>query len=198
MEFHEELQALRHLRGLTQEELAQQLFVSRTAVSKWESGRGYPGVDSLRAIAACFSVSLDALLSGEAVASLAEAERAQRAARLRARLLGALDCGTAVLPVLPLFAGRTGAAQTLLSLTPAAPCIKPLLLTAVLLQTLCGAAGLALQGRALAVWQKWGEPIAFGAGLLCCLLFSACRQPYAAAASLALLAGKVLLLRKRP
>lgn len=39
-----------------------------------------------------------------------------------------------------------GTAQTLLSLTPAAPCIKPLLLTAVLLQTLCGAAGLALQG----------------------------------------------------
>ena len=38
MEFHEELQALRRLRGLTQEELAQQLFVSRTAVSKWESG----------------------------------------------------------------------------------------------------------------------------------------------------------------
>lgn len=70
-----------------------------------------------------------------------------------------------------------GTAQTLLSLTPAAPCIKPLLLTAVLLQTLCGAAGLALQGRALAVWQKLGEPIAFGAGLLCCLLFSACRHP---------------------
>lgn len=38
-----------------------------------------------------------------------------------------------------------GTAQTRLSLTPAAPCIKPLLLTAVLLQTLCSAAGLALR-----------------------------------------------------
>lgn len=41
MEFHEKLQKLRSDEGLTQEELAEKLFVSRTAVSKWESGRGY-------------------------------------------------------------------------------------------------------------------------------------------------------------
>ena len=43
MEFHEKLQALRRQRGLTQEELAAELFVSRTAISKWESGRGRAG-----------------------------------------------------------------------------------------------------------------------------------------------------------
>ena len=45
MEFSEKLQELRKSRNLTQEELAEALFVSRTAVSKWESGRGYPSID---------------------------------------------------------------------------------------------------------------------------------------------------------
>lgn len=40
MEFHEKLQELRKPKSLTQEELSEILFVSRTAISKWESGRG--------------------------------------------------------------------------------------------------------------------------------------------------------------
>ena len=37
-------------KNLTQEQLAEMLFVSRTAISKWESGRGYPSIDSLKEI----------------------------------------------------------------------------------------------------------------------------------------------------
>lgn len=74
MEFHEKLQELRKNRGLTQEELAEALYVSRTAISKWESGRGYPSIDSLKEISNYFSVSIDDLLSGEILLSIAEKE----------------------------------------------------------------------------------------------------------------------------
>ena len=50
MEFSEKLQELRKNKNLTQEQLAEMLFVSRTAISKWESGRGYPSIDSLKEI----------------------------------------------------------------------------------------------------------------------------------------------------
>lgn len=72
MEFHEKLQELRKQKGLTQEELAQLLYVSRTAVSKWESGRGYPNIDSLKAIAKFYAVSIDELLTGDGVLALTE------------------------------------------------------------------------------------------------------------------------------
>ena len=46
MEFNEKLQELRKQKGLTQEELAEVLFVSRTAISKWEMGISYPDLFS--------------------------------------------------------------------------------------------------------------------------------------------------------
>ena len=61
MEFHEKLQELRKQKNLTQEELSEILFVSRTAISKWESGRGYLSIDSLKAIADFFGVTIDDL-----------------------------------------------------------------------------------------------------------------------------------------
>lgn len=48
MGFAEKLQQLRKQAELTQEELAEKLFVSRTAVSKWETGNGYPNLNSLK------------------------------------------------------------------------------------------------------------------------------------------------------
>ena len=55
MEFNKKLQELRKSRDLTQEELAEALYVSRTAISKWESGRGYPSIDSLKVISRFFN-----------------------------------------------------------------------------------------------------------------------------------------------
>ena len=74
MEFYEKLQQLRKSRNMTQEELAEVLFVSRTAISKWESGRGYPNLESLKQISLYFSVSIDDLLSSDKIIQLAQQE----------------------------------------------------------------------------------------------------------------------------
>ena len=103
MEFHEKLQQLRKSRGLTQEELAQELYVSRTAVSKWESGRGYPSIDSLKEISGYFSISIDDLLSGEKLLSLAEKENQSHIRNLCAMLSAAVDLLSFLLIVLPLY-----------------------------------------------------------------------------------------------
>lgn len=127
MEFGEKLQALRRVREMTQEELAHALYVSRTAISKWESGRGYPNIDSLKAISKYFAVSIDELLSGDALLSIAEDESREREARLRSLTFGLLDCAAAMLLFLPFFADRTGGAvraSALLSLSGAAPYVR--------------------------------------------------------------------------
>lgn len=62
MQFNEKLKKLRADKGLSQEELAKKIFVSRSAVAKWENGLGLPGEASLNALAEFFSVSKDELL----------------------------------------------------------------------------------------------------------------------------------------
>ena len=103
MEFQEKLQELRKSRGLTQEELAEALFVSRTAISKWESGRGYPSIDSLKEISRYFSVSIDELLSGDQLVLIAEKENKSNLSSLCDLLFGFADLLSLMLIFLPLY-----------------------------------------------------------------------------------------------
>ncbi|MBR5265508.1 MAG: helix-turn-helix transcriptional regulator, partial [Clostridia bacterium] len=103
MEFNEKLQKLRKDKGLTQEELAQILYVSRTAISKWESGRGYPSIESLKAIAGFFSVTIDELLSGEEIITIAEEDNKNREKGLRSMVYSMLDLSVILLFFLPFF-----------------------------------------------------------------------------------------------
>ena len=103
MEFHEKLQTLRKNKGLTQEELAEALFVSRTAISKWESGRGYPSIDSLKEISKYFSVTIDDLLSVEKLLSIAEKENKDNIQDMCDLLFGIVDLFSFVLILLPLY-----------------------------------------------------------------------------------------------
>lgn len=108
MEFNEKLRELRQRRGLTQEELAEALYVSRTAVSKWESGRGYPNIDSLKELSRFFSVSVDDLLSGDKLISIAEKENKDNIKNMCDLLLGIADLFSLVLIILPLYPDTVG------------------------------------------------------------------------------------------
>lgn len=103
MEFNEKLQELRKSNGFTQEELAEKLYVSRTAVSKWESGRGYPNIDSLKEISMFFSVSIDELLSSEKLLLIAEKENKTNIKNICELLFSIIDLFYVFLIVLPLY-----------------------------------------------------------------------------------------------
>ena len=67
MEFNNKLYELRKQKGLSQEELANRLNVSRQTVSKWEVGESSPDMEKLVAISELFDISLDELVLDKAV-----------------------------------------------------------------------------------------------------------------------------------
>ncbi len=65
MSLSENLQNLRKIKNMSQEELAEKLNVSRQAVSKWEGGNGYPETEKIIAICEIFDCSMDELVKGK-------------------------------------------------------------------------------------------------------------------------------------
>ena len=65
MTFAEKLKSIRKKAGLSQEQLAEKLGVSRQAVTKWETETGIPDIENMMAISALFDISIDELLSNE-------------------------------------------------------------------------------------------------------------------------------------
>ena len=124
MEFYEKLQQLRKQNNLTQEQLAEKLFVSRTAVSKWESGRGYPNLETLKTISSLFSVSIDELLSNDRLLAVAQQENRANMDRLTGFMFGALDALAVIFLFMPLFGQQEGGQiRTVTLLAPSAALI---------------------------------------------------------------------------
>ena len=70
MSLSENLQNLRKIKNMSQEELAEKLNVSRQAVSKWESGSGYPETEKIISICEIFDCSMDELVKGKITADI--------------------------------------------------------------------------------------------------------------------------------
>lgn len=200
MEFHEKLQELRKNKGLTQEELSQMLYVSRTAVSKWESGRGYPNIDSLKAIAKFFGITVDQLLSGEEVLTIAEEDQKERHSHFRDLVFGLLDCSMVLFFLLPFFGQQEGGrilSVSLLRLTEIRFYLRAAYFYVVLGNVLLGIATLALQNCRQAFWVRSKVMLSMSCNAAGVFLFVLSQQPYAATYLLAFLIIKVWILLKK-
>jgi transcriptional regulator with XRE-family HTH domain len=199
MEFNEKLQELRKQKDLTQEELAEALYVSRTAISKWESGRGYPNIDSLKAIAKFFHITIDELLSGDELLTLAEENTKQRITHARDLVFGLLDISAAMLLFLPFFGKRSeGLAQgvSLLALTETPPYLRITYYTLVVGMILWGVLTLGLQNCSRKIWVRSKTKLSLLLNGLGTVVFVVSLQPYGAVFLLMLLAIKVCMLIK--
>ena len=200
MEFHEKLQELRKRKGLTQEELAEALYVSRTAISKWESGRGYPNIDSLKAIAKFFSVTIDALLSGEEVLTIAEEDQKQKESLLRDMVFGLLDLSAAIVFFVPFFGQKADGyvqAVSLLFLTEVAPYLKAAYFVMTIGMVAFGISTLVLQNYRGAFWVRSKSILSLLINTATALLFIISAQPYAAVFVFAFLVIKVAMMIKK-
>ena len=199
MDFQDKLKELRKNRGLTQEELAQALFVSRTAISKWESGKGYPNIDSLKAISKYFSVSLDDLLSTDEIITIAEEDGKQKERHLRDLVFGLLDCSIAMFLFLPFFGQRVDGviqAVSVLMLTEEEIYIKAPYLIIVFSMAVWGILMLALQGCQASFWLQKKDKVSLGLGAVGALFFMLSRQPYASSYLFLILVIQALMLIK--
>ena len=200
MEFSQKLQELRKMKGLTQEEMAELLYVSSTAVSKWESGRGCPNIDSLKAIAKLYSVTVDDLLSGEQLLSLAEEDRKRNENQVRDLFFGLLDISNLVLLFLPLFAQRGNelvSSVALFSLSLISPWLKFAFCDFVISTGVFGILTLALQNCEGMFWVKYKHRISIILSAASVLLFVISLQPYPAIFIFLLLVVKMFVLLKR-
>ena len=199
MEFHEKLQELRKSRGLTQEELAEVLYVSRTAISKWESGRGYPNIDSLKEISNYFSVTIDELLSSEKLLSIVEKENKANIQNMCDWLFGLLDIFAIVLIVLPLYPNVQAGfvySVNLFAYTQITPLNRFLYWIMIVLLVVVGIIKLILTKTDMQKYNKIATRISMSISIFSVLLFSMARESYAVAIVFLLLVMKGILYLK--
>lgn len=199
MEFNEKLRELRKSKAMTQEELAEALFVSRTAISKWESGRGYPNLDSLKGISRFFSVSIDELICSEELISAAKDEKQACVEQYLSLICSALDLLPVLLLFLPVF-GNGGDGPTSVSLyqmTGVGLWLRAVFGAVIGLTVTNGVCGAVISRMDRPIWSRHRLATGMALSTVGTAVFILTRQPYAAILCLALLVIKGLLIGSR-
>lgn len=199
MKFNEKLQELRKNKGITQEELANNLFVSRTAISKWESGRGYPNIESLKDISKFFNISIDELLSCNEIVNIAEEDKNRKVNNMRDLVFGLLDISLVLLFFLPLFALRKNDIihdVSLLELEGIKLYLKIPYYIIIIFGIIFGIARLTLQNFLSKLWNNWKDKISLIISTIALILFIVTLQVNVSILLLVFISIKVLLLIK--
>ena len=196
MEFSEKLQELRKSRSMTQEELAASLFVSRTAVSKWESGRGYPSIDSLKEISRFFSVTIDDLICSDEMITVAENDKKEFASKYISLICNALDILLAILLFIPAFGNGPASSETvsLWGLSGIASWLKSVFVVMIGVTILNGICGAIIAHFKKPVWNRHRLVTGVVLSILAVTVFIASRQPYAGIVCFAFLVIKGFLM----
>ena len=173
--------------------------MSRTAISKWESGRGYPSIDSLKEIAKYFSVTIDELLSSNEVLSIAEEDNKQREKHFRSLVFGLLDISVLMFFFLPFFGQKAnGIVQevSLLSLNGISSYLRIAYYAVVIAIIVYGILTLTFQNSQKLFWVQNREKISLILNAVAVFLFIISSQPYAGTFLFIFLIIKALMLIK--
>jgi transcriptional regulator with XRE-family HTH domain len=199
MTFDGKLKELRKQKNITQEELADALYVSRTAISKWESGRGYPNIESLKLLSQYFNITVDDLLSCHEMMAMAETTHKEKSKQIKDVIFGLLDSSVILFLFLPFYGYHEGEViheVSLINLQGLEPYIFISYCILVALIVICGVLMLSLQNFQIRLWSKWGHRISLVLSTLATMLFIASLQPYAAVFVFVLLIIKVIMMVK--
>ena len=198
MEFSEKLQELRKSRSMTQEELAESLFVSRTAISKWESGRGYPSIDSLKEISRFFSVTIDDLICSGEMINVAENDKKEFISKYISLICNALDILLILLLFIPAFGNSPASSETvaLFDLNGINPWMKAIFILIIGIIILNGICGMIIANYSKPVWNRHRLVTGVILSILSVMIFIVTRQPYAGIICFAFLVIKGFLIAK--
>ena len=198
MEFSEKLQELRKSRSMTQEELAEALIVSRTAISKWESGRGYPSIDSLKEISRFFSVTIDDLICSDEMITVAENDKKEFVSKYVSLICSVMDILLAILLFIPAFGNGQDSSETvaLFGLTGIRFWVKTVFIVIITITILNGICGVIIANFNKSVWNRHRLITGVALSILAVIVFIATRQPYAGIVCFAFLVIKGFLIAK--